>query len=279
MAVYAIGDIHGCYAAFRRLLEEIQFNPQQDQLWLVGDLVNRGEESLAVLRWVYDNRHCLTTVLGNHDLHLLAVAAGAVPLQDKDTIGDILNADDGMQLCEWLRRQPLAHYQHGWLLLHAGVLPLWDTPQILRLAKEVQQVISGEKWHTFAAQMYGNTPNQWQETLTGGERWRIIINALTRLRICSPVGELYLKFSGTRADIPAGYLPWFEAPQRKSAAVPIVCGHWSALAGIQHQNMYNIDSGCLWDGKLTALRLADRQIFQVGYSAAAMPTKTNKPNH
>lgn len=266
MAVYAVGDLHGCHDAFCRLLELIRFNPENDRLWLVGDIVNRGPQSLELLRWVYRHQHCTTMVLGNHDLHLLAVAAGAVAGNDLDTIDDIINAPDQAELCDFLRRQPLAHCENGWLMVHAGVLPMWSLEDILTLADEAQTVIRGEQWEHFVHQMYGDQPASWDDSLRGADRWRVIINALTRLRICTPAGELSFNYNGTLDNIPAGYVAWFDAPGRRSGNIPIICGHWSSLGLILRDNLCTLDTSYLWrQGELTAMRLADRQIFQIGH--------------
>lgn len=263
MATYAIGDIHGCYQEFCRLLRHIDYSANRDTLWFVGDAVNRGPDSLAMLRWLHQHQDSIAIVLGNHDLHLLAAAEGATRPRRRDTFGDILAAPDRDILCGWLRRQPLAHQAQGWLMVHAGVLPMWDAAQTIALAGEAQRLIAGEQWRTFARDMYGNTPAAWDESLTGAARARAIVNALTRMRICTPAGAMQLEFSGAPDSIPAGHVAWFDAPSRQSADTSIVCGHWSALGARQQGNVHAIDSGCLWGGALTALRLEDRQLFQV----------------
>lgn len=270
MALYAVGDIHGCYDAFRRLLAALKFNKNRDTLWLVGDLVNRGAESAAVLRWARAHENCIVSVLGNHDLHLLALAEGVVQPKAGDTCVDVLRAADGAQLCAWLRRRPLAHAQHGMLLVHAGVLPGWDAATVMRLAAEAAAVIGGggDLWPAFAAQMYGDEPAQWDDSASGAARLRVIVNALTRLRICTPEGRMLLKFSGEAASAPDGYLPWFDIAGRRTADVRIVFGHWSALGVLQRENLLALDDGCLWGGKLTAARLPDGKIFQVTAEAA-----------
>lgn len=264
MAVFAIGDIHGCYQPLRRLLGKLRFNPQADRLWLVGDVVNRGADSLETLRFLYAHRHCITLTLGNHDLHLLALAAGAARLRRGDTVEEVLAAADADTLCDWLRQQPLAHCEHGWLMVHAGVLPAWSAAQSVALAGEVQEILCRGNWREFMHTMYGNKPKRWKDTLQGEERWRVIVNALTRLRICTPEGKMKLKFSGAPKSIPHGYVPWFEAPARQSADTAIVCGHWSGLGLMQRHNVNALDSGCLWGGELTALCLDDGSLHQVG---------------
>ena len=267
---YAIGDIHGCYATFLRLLTQIQFNPQQDKLWLVGDLVNRGPDSAAVLRWAMRHDDCVVAVLGNHDLSLLVAHTTGTSLEN-DSLAAVLTAADADDMCEWLRQRPLAHYQHNSLLIHAGVLPAWTTADVLRLAAETETLIRGKSWNDFATQLYGNTPAAWDETLTGVNRARLVINALTRLRVCTPKGEMRLDFFGDPSTLPSGYVPWFDAPQRRTVATPIICGHWSALGLMRRGNVCAIDSGCCRGGSLTALRLSDGAVFQEAATPSSSP--------
>ncbi len=263
MATYAIGDIQGCYAEFEQMLQQLKFNPAHDQLWLVGDLVNRGAESLAVLRRVKSMGDAAITVLGNHDLHLLAVAAGVAELHHSDTLDEILNAPDRDELLTWLRQQRMLYVQDNHVLLHAGMMPSWTVQQAQQLAHEVEQVLRGADYIPFLAKMYGNTPQQWDDKLTGYSRLRVITNALTRMRICTGKGEMQFKFKGEVGDVPAGYMPWFDVPQRASAEATVVFGHWSALGLIVRPNVIALDTGCLWGGNLTAIRLEDRKLFQV----------------
>lgn len=260
MAIYAVGDLHGCFITFQRLLERIRFS-DSDRLWLVGDVVNRGNHSLALLRWLYRERQRITLTLGNHDLHLLAAAAGNV--RASDTFTDILAAEDSDTLCGWLRRCPLAHAENGWLLLHAGVLPMWTSTQIVALAGEAAAAISGDSWQTLIPQLYGDKPAVWKESLRDTTRLRTIINALTRLRVCTPDGKMQLAFSGSIKNIPPGTVPWFKAPERRSRDSTIICGHWSSLGIHCGDNIYALDSGCQRGGKLSALRLDDRHLFQI----------------
>jgi bis(5'-nucleosyl)-tetraphosphatase (symmetrical) len=262
VAIYAIGDIQGCLTAFQQLLERIHFNPAADQLWLVGDLVNRGEDSAGVLRLVKSLGDAAITVLGNHDLHLLAVACGTADKHRSDTLGELLNAPDRDELLDWLRRRPLLHAQDGHVLVHAGLLPSWSAIKAQQLAREVEAVLRGDDYRVLLAQMYGNTPNAWDDMLTGYDRLRVIINAFTRLRVCTPQGEMEFKFKGKLQDVPSGYLPWFDIPDRASASALVVCGHWSALGLKMMPNLLALDSGYLWGGALTAVRLEDRQVFQ-----------------
>jgi len=263
MAIYAVGDIQGCFREFETLLTQIKFDENQDKLWLVGDLVNRGPESLAVLRRVRALGNAAITVLGNHDLHLLAVAAGVAELHHSDTLDEILNAPDRDELLDWLRRQRMIHVEDNHVLLHAGLMPAWHVQQAQSLANEVEQVLRGDEYVNFLEKMYGNTPHHWDDGHRGYSRLRVITNALTRMRICTAQGELQFKFKGELADIPQGYMPWFDVPQRASASATVVFGHWSALGLLVRPNVIALDTGCLWGGSLTAIRLQDRQLFQV----------------
>ena len=263
MAIYAVGDIQGCYTELQQLLETIRFDSTQDQLWLVGDLVNRGPGSLAVLRLVKSLGDSAVTVLGNHDLHLLAVAEGAAEMNRSDTLDEILNAPDRDELLHWLRNQRLLHAQHGYVLVHAGLLPQWSVAQAESLAREVEAALRSDDYATFLAHMYGNAPPGWDESLAGYPRLRVIVNAFTRMRICTEKGEMEFKFKGEVENIPAGYLPWFDVPQRASLDTTAIVGHWSALGLLQRPDIIALDTGCLWGGPLSAIRLHDRQLFQV----------------
>jgi bis(5'-nucleosyl)-tetraphosphatase (symmetrical) len=264
MAIYAVGDIQGCYHELEQMLEVIQFDHKNDQLWLVGDLVNRGDDSLSVLRLIKSMGNAAITVLGNHDLHLLAVAAGVAELNHSDTLDEILDAPDRDELLTWLRQQRMLHVQDNYVLLHAGLLPGWNVQQAQQLAQEVERALRGDDYVTLLEKMYGNTPNQWDDALTGYKRLRVITNALTRMRICTVQGEMQFKFKGEVGDVPEeGYLPWFDVPKRASADAVVVFGHWSALGLIVKPNLIALDTGCLWGGSLTAIRLEDRKIFQV----------------
>lgn len=271
MATYAIGDIQGCYHSFRQLLEHIQFNDRQDRLWLVGDLVNRGSGSLEVLRWVYEHQSAIVTVLGNHDLHTLAVAEGFVVASKGDTLDALLEAPDRDELLGWLRRQSMIHADQGYLMVHAGLLPQWTGEQALALGAEVEHALRSPNYRDFLAHMYGNLPNRWDGSLQGMDRLRLITNAMTRLRICTPDGVMDFKFKGKLQEIPSDYLPWFDMPNRKSADLAIIFGHWSALGLQRRDNLFALDSGCLWGGELTALCLDDRKVFQVPCSSQDLP--------
>ena len=241
------------------------------RLWLVGDLVNRGPRSLATLRWAIANEHRITTVLGNHDLHLLAVAAGIRPMHRADTLAEILAAPDAAELIDWVRRRPLAHLENGHLMVHAGVLPQWDAQRTLELGAEVQEVLSGPRWMDFVRVMYGNEPALWDDALAGADRLRVIVNALTRLRFCTPDGTMDFRAKQGAESPPAGHLPWFDVPGRASADVTVVFGHWSTLGLVMRPNLLALDTGCVWGGALTAVRLSDRAVAQVRCAAAMRP--------
>lgn len=276
MTTYAIGDLQGCFHSFQQLLKKIQFNPQSDKLWLVGDIINRGAGSLDVLRWVFQHQDAVVAVLGNHDLHTLVVAEGFVAPHRSDTLQELLDAPDRDELLHWLRHQSMIHYEHDYLMVHAGLLPQWTATEAVQLGQEVERALRAADYRHFLAHMYGNQPASWHPDLNGLDRLRLITNAMTRLRICTPEGEMEFKFKGRLKDIPAGYLPWFELPQRKSADETILFGHWSALGLQQRPRLFALDTGCLWGGQLTALRLDDRQVFQVPCHAADSPRKLEK---
>ena len=263
MATYAIGDLQGCLAPLQRLLAKCEFDQSHDRLWFVGDLVNRGPNSLGVLRFVKSLEDHAIVVLGNHDLHLLIVAAGFVKPHRGDTLSEILEAPDREALLSWLRHRPLLHQDMGVTMVHAGLLPNWTIDQARSLAREVEVALRGANYLQFLGDMYGNTPNQWRDDLTGSNRLRTITNALTRLRICTADGIMEFSHKGERANIPAGYTPWYEAPGRFSAGDTIICGHWSALGLKLESNLLALDTGCLWGRCLSAVRLEDRALFQV----------------
>ena len=263
MAIYAIGDIQGCFQSFQQLLRQIEFNPGKDTLWLTGDLVNRGPQSLEVLRWVFQHQDHVEIVLGNHDLHLLAVAEGFGKLHRSDTLLDILNAADGKVLLDWLRCQPMMIAGHGYAMVHAGLLPEWSIDRALDLAEEVEAGLSGPKHREFLSRLYGNRPTRWSEELRGADRLRVIVNAMTRMRFLNRDGEIDLNYKGELDNAPAGLTPWFEAPGRWQGEMPIICGHWSALGVHISEDVVAIDSGCLWGGSLTAMRLGDQALFSL----------------
>ena len=257
MARFAIGDLQGCATELRTLLERLHFSADRDRLWFVGDLVNRGPQSLECLRLIRALGDNAVVVLGNHDLHLLARAFGS-RLQDKpgDTLGEVLRAPDRAALLEWLLERPLAYQDpvHGELLIHAGLVPDWTVPQTLLLAQEVHRALLASPEHFFA-HMYGDKPDQWTEGLAGTERLRFVVNALTRLRVCTPEGRMALKAKGPPKPGAAMLLPWFEVPGRASRGTRIIFGHWSALGFVNAHGVVGLDTGCVWGGSLTAVNL------------------------
>jgi len=271
MATYAIGDLQGCFDPLQELLGEIGFNESADRLWLVGDLVNRGPQSLEILRFVKSLGDRAVSVLGNHDLHLLMVAEGRARQHRKDTLGAILAAPDRDELLTWLRGLPLMHSDGEYTMVHAGLLPSWSVTQATLLAQEVEAALRGKKFHKFCSHMYGNQPDRWNDSLEGYDRLRVITNAMTRMRVCTPDGKMDFAHKGRVQDIPAGYLPWFEAPNRASrqSTSIIICGHWSALGLQLRDGLITLDTGCLWGGSLTAIRLEDRKVFQQTCAAPA----------
>lgn len=263
MSTYVIGDLQGCFRSFQALLDAIDFDSADDRLWLVGDLVNRGLDSLAVLRFVKALGDRAITVLGNHDLHLLAVASGFERLKRDDTLSEILNAPDREELLDWLRAQPLVHYEHDVLMVHAGLLPQWSAEDACTLAAEVESTLRGPQWRDFLRNMYGNHPDRWSPHLTGFDRLRVIVNACTRLRLCSREGVMEFAHKGALTGAPSGYLPWFQVPGRATSGTRVVFGHWSAIGLVRRPNVLGLDTGCLWGRRLTAFRLEDRKLFQV----------------
>jgi bis(5'-nucleosyl)-tetraphosphatase (symmetrical) len=259
MATYAVGDVQGCADEFDKLLERLRFDPQHDRLWIVGDLVNRGPRSLDVLRKVKTLGAAATTVLGNHDLHLLAVAlTPSERLKPQDTLGEILTARDRDELLDWLRRQPVLHHdaQLRYTMIHAGLPPQWDLALAQSCAHELESALRDDDGCIeLFAHMYGDRPNRWSDDLKGHDRLRFITNCLTRLRFCRPDGTLELKYKGEIDKAPAHVTPWFRAPNRRSRNLRIVCGHWSALGYHDGDGVLSIDAGCVWGQKLCAVRL------------------------
>jgi bis(5'-nucleosyl)-tetraphosphatase (symmetrical) len=263
--IYLVGDLQGCAVSLERLLAEIGFSPSRDRLVALGDLVNRGPQSLAVLRRLIGLGNAAACLLGNHDLHLLAVAHGTRSLRRGDTFGDVLLANDRLACIDWLRQQRLALLESGWLCVHAGVGPQWDTGQTLALAAEIQALLRGPDLAAFLPLMYGSEPDRWDESLQGAERWRMVINTLTRIRFCTEEGRLDLKAKQSAAAAPAGLRPWFEVPLRRTAAQPMAFGHWSTLGLIDRPELLAIDTGCVWGGALTAVRVdgGRRELVQI----------------
>lgn len=263
MPTYAIGDLQGSYSSLQKLLDKISFDARLDRLWFVGDLVNRGAESLQCLRYVRSLGDRAITVLGNHDLHLLCVAHGATRFRKNDTLQPILDAPDRDELLSWLLHRPLLHVEGEFVLVHAGLLPQWSAPYAQRLAQEVERALRAPQFREFLCALYGDQPDQWRDDLGGQDRLRVIVNAMTRMRFCTSEGQMEFSHKGEPNNFPAGFMPWFAVPQRKSADSTVICGHWSALGLKLQANLLAIDTGCLWGGALTAVRLEDRKIFQV----------------
>lgn len=267
MSIWAIGDVQGCYEELCALLRKISFDPLDDQLWFVGDLVNRGPASLETLRLVKNLGDRAVTVLGNHDLHLIARAFGFAQDREDDTLEAVLTAPDCREIIAWLRQLPLMHMGEGYVMVHAGLLPQWSVERALTLAREVENELRGPRYLEFLAQLYGSKPEAWRDDLTGADRLRVIVNAMTRMRFCTALGRMEFHSKGELA--PAGFLPWFEVPGRKSAQAPIVCGHWSALGLKLTPGLIALDAGCVWGGSLTAIRLSDRALVQVPSSCTS----------
>ena len=262
MATYAVGDIQGCLTPLKKLLSMVLFDPKKDMLWLVGDLVNRGPHSLHTLLFLRDLGECVKIVLGNHDLHFLKLASGAGTPSPSDTLNEVLRSRYAADLAEWLRTKPIFHKGDTYSMVHAGILPQWSLTQAESLAKEVQEQLSGKRWRSFLRNVYGNEPNKWRNSLSGITRSRVIINAFTRMRICSLSGAMNFAFKQDKAFIPKDFYAWFDVPRRKTEGDAIIFGHWSALGLLIRNNVIGLDSGCVWGRSLTAVRLEDRKVFQ-----------------
>jgi len=269
MATFAIGDVQGCFDELERLLGEVGFSPARDRLWFVGDLVNRGPRSLAVVRFVKGLGDRAVVVQGNHDLHLLAFAAGHAKRRADDTFDDLLAAPDCAPLLDWLRFRPMLHVEDEYVMVHAGLLPSWSVAQAHDLAAEVEAELRSKRYRLFLAELYGSRPDTWRDDLRGMDRLRVIVNAMTRMRFCTAEGVMELGVKGELEKAPPGYLPWFEVPGRKTRGVPIVCGHWSALGLRLTPDLLALDTACVWGGSLTAVRLEDRRVFEVPCAPAA----------
>lgn len=263
MARYVIGDVQGCFTELKQLLELIGYQPECDRLYMVGDLVNRGPDSLAVLRWAMREQAHVRVVLGNHDLHLLACSVGAVQCKEGDTLDDVLSADDAPVLLDWLRRQPLLIVLADALIVHAGILPAWSEEQAVELATEISVAMSGVNYRDFVAQMYGNNPRAWTTKLSAVDRMRLAVNAFTRMRMVDEAGALDFKFKGELEKAPPTLFPWFDYPIRRLEGRRVICGHWSALGLMLRGDVCSLDTGCIWGGQLSAMRLEDGQVFQV----------------
>ena len=274
MALYLIGDLQGCNSALARLLAKIDFSPSRDTIFLLGDLVNRGPDSVGVLRRLMGYGDSARCVLGNHDMHLLATALGVRPPGRLDTLHGVLDAPDREAMLHWLRQQRLALWDHGCLMVHAGVLPAWTAMQTIALANEVESVLQSADYADFFHEMYGNTPALWQDGLVGNARLRLIVNALTRLRYCRADG--LMEFDTAAGPPPEGFMAWFDVPGRQTAEVTVAFGHWSSLGWLADRpNLLSLDSGCVWGGALSALRLgstvAERELIQVSCEQAQVP--------
>ena len=278
MAIYAIGDIQGCYDELQQLLEIIDFDPAIDRLWLAGDIVNRGPKSLEAIRFVKSLGASAITVLGNHDLHLLALSQGNRSHYKHGSLDGILNAPDRDELIHWLRHRPLLHHhaKRGYTMIHAGLPPQWDLPTAQRLARELEATLQGGDFHEFCHAMYGNHPDHWSEDLQGIDRLRFITNCFTRLRFCTSDGRLALGEKGPPGSQGASLLPWFEVPGRASLGQRILFGHWSTLGYYEANNVWSLDTGCLWGGQLTAVKLRKKKkpkAFQIPCPGALKPDK------
>jgi len=270
---FLIGDLQGCCDALERLLAEVGFSPSRDTLHVLGDLVNRGPASLATLHRLRALGNAATCLLGNHDLHLLAVAAGGQRPHRSDTLDDILASPDRDALLDWLRHGRLADTAHGWLLVHAGVVPQWTAQQTLALAAEVEAVLQGPGLAGFMGVMYGNQPARWADGLAGHDRWRMVLNALTRIRYCTPDGTLEFATKDGSGVAPPGHLAWFDVPGRATAGTPIAFGHWSTLGLRNRPDLLSLDTGCVWGGALTAVRVdgGRREVVQVACPGGLAP--------
>jgi bis(5'-nucleosyl)-tetraphosphatase (symmetrical) len=271
MSHYVIGDIQGCYSEFRQLLDTVDFDPSHDRLWLVGDLVNRGPDSLAVLRTVKALGAAATTVLGNHDLHLLTVAAGHRRPHRRDTLDEVLAAPDRDELLEWLRGLPLVVREGRRTMVHAGLLPAWSVENALALSREVEAALRSPDHGEFLERLYGDEPARWDDSLDGIDRLRAVVNVCTRLRFCTADGTMEFSEKRGADHAPPGFAPWFAHPSRGSAEAVIYCGHWSTLELTLAPNVVMLDAGCVWGGTLTAIRLDDGRLFQVPSRAPVEP--------
>jgi len=265
MTTYAIGDIQGCFKSFEALLKTINFDEGKDTLWFVGDLVNRGPDSLGVLRFVTALGDRAVMVLGNHDLHLLAIYHQQASHQPNDTLQDILDAPDCDALCGWLGQQKLLHYDEGlgYVMVHAGIPPVWSLEEAIGYAGEVESILRSDRAPDYFAQMYGDEPDHWEDSLEGFDRYRLITNYLTRMRFCDADGGLHLDVKSAPGTEPEGMMPWFKVPGRKVITPRIIFGHWAALNGkTGDERLIHVDTGCIWGGVLTAVRLGDHVRFE-----------------
>jgi bis(5'-nucleosyl)-tetraphosphatase (symmetrical) len=273
MTVYAIGDVQGCHQQVLNLIDKIRATTPDARYVFVGDLVNRGPRSLEMLRYLRSMGERVKVVLGNHDLHLLALAHGIRKPHRSDTLDAILEAPDRRELLDWLRYQPLALMESGHLIVHAGVVPQWTVEQTLALAQEVADQLCSPNWLDFMHHMYGNTPERWDDALQGADRLRCIINALTRIRYCRVDGTMEFTSTESSTDSVEGYMRWFDVPGRKTAGHPVVFGHWSTLGLTLREDLIGLDTGCIWGEKLTAVNLLDHSVIQVSCPQQQKPGK------
>lgn len=279
MATYAIGDIQGCYDDLMRLLDTIGFNEHEDRLWFAGDLVNRGPKSLETLRFIKGLGDSAVVVLGNHDLHLLAAACAEKLSNKQDSLLAVLEAPDRDELVDWVRHRPLFHYEGDFCLLHAGLPPQWDFEMAKQLAQEAEQALQADNYVEFLKKMYGNKPNVWSSRLKNSDKLRFIINCFTRMRFCEVNGRMDFVNSGPPGSQPKHLVPWFKVPKRRSANMKIIFGHWSTLGYYEGDNCYGIDTGCLWGGELTALKLGETvERFGIDCPGARKPRKSYEDN-
>ena len=262
MSTYAIGDVQGCYDQLMRVLERAGYDERRDILWFVGDIINRGPHSLATLRFVKGLGSRQVTVLGNHDLNLLAVAEGSRKGQRGDTVSDILGAPDRDELLAWLRHQKLVHAEGGWAMVHAGLAPQWTIAQALACSAEVEAALQADDYREFLKQMFGNEPQRWRDDLAGYDRLRVIVNATVRMRLATADGKIDFTHKLAPATAPAGYLPWYDVPGRASRDTRIVFGHWAALGLLVREDVVCLDSGCVWGRSLSMMRLEDGQLYE-----------------
>ena len=276
---FLVGDLQGCADALDRLLAEAAFSPSRDRLYVLGDLVNRGPDSLGVLRRLRDLGDAASCVLGNHDWHLLAVAAGVRPRHRSDTLDDILDAPDREAWLDWLRHRPMAIHAHGWLMVHAGVVPQWDLETTLALAADLERALRDSPPREFLGAMFGNEPRRWRDSLCGAERLRFTLNTLTRIRFVADDGTLDFAAKDGADAAPPGLHAWFDAPGRRTAGTPVAFGHWSTLGLLDRPDVLGLDTGCVWGGKLSAARIdgGRREIVQVACAEAQRPGRKAPP--
>ena len=263
MATYAFGDIQGCLTPLKKLLDRIRFDPSSDRLWFVGDLVNRGPHSLEVLRFIKSLEGRCVVVLGNHDLHLLAIHCGVAQIRKQDTLQPILEAPDAEELLDWLRRQSMLHREGDYVLVHAGILPQWSVEQAVGLAGEVEAALRSERYQTHLPFIYRSEETRWSDTIPSPARLGVITNVLTRMRMCSQEGRIDLAFKGPPDQAPSGLSPWFRLPSCTRRTETVICGHWSALGVYVDEGVIALDGGCVWGHELACLRLEDRKLYTI----------------